>query len=200
MILQVPRLAPHVLRHLAALARLGAQDAKLAAKVYGRYALGLAIAGVAAVLALLMACAWILAATWDTPYRTWAAGGLTVLFAFVALAMLWSARARVARSATFDATRRNVELDRRLYAELRPESAQAAATPPELQLQRSRDEIRRVAEPAHPAKPARRFPRSRTMQVLTRSGPAGSAALLALLMQRRHRRHGVRHDPSPWTS
>lgn len=188
MILQVPRMAPHVARHLAALARLGAQDAKQAAAVYGRYATRLAIAGAAAFLAVLMACAWILAATWDTEYRAWAAGGLTVLFALVAITTLSSARRGAARATAFEATKRNLELDRQLYAELRPEQAQEPAPPPEVQLQQSRDEIRRVAEHSQAAETTLRFPRSRTMQMLTRGGPAGSAALLAYFMQRRHKR------------
>ncbi len=188
MILQVPRMAPHVVRHLAALARLGARDARQAAAVYGRHAMRLAIAAVAGFVAVLMACAWVLAATWDTEWRTWAAGGLTVLFAIVALATLSSARKGIARSAAFEATKHNLELDRQLYAELRPEQAQEPAPPPEAQLQQSREEIRRVAEHSQAAEATLRFPRSRTMQVLTRGGPAGSAALLAYLMQRRHKR------------
>lgn len=188
MILQVPRMAPHVVRHVAALARLGAQDAKQAAAVYGRYAVRLAIAGVTAFLALLMACAWILAATWDTDYRAWAAGGLTALFAIVALVLLSSARNGAARHTVFEATRRNLELDRQLYAEVRPEQADEPTPPPEVQLEQSREEIRRVAVHSQAAETTLRFPRSRTMQVLTRGGPAGSAALLAYLMQRRHKR------------
>jgi hypothetical protein len=188
MILQVPRMAPHVVRHLGALARIGAQDARQAAAAYGRFATRLAIAGAAAFFAVLMACAWILAATWDTEYRAWAAGGLTALFAIVALVMLSSARKGGAGSAAFEATKRNLELDRQLYAELRPEQAHEPAPPPELQLQQSREEIRRVAEHSQAAETTLRFPRSRTMQVLTRGGPAGSAALLAYLMQRRQKR------------
>jgi uncharacterized membrane protein YqjE len=188
MILQVPRMAPHVVRHVAALARLGAQDAKQAAAVYGRYAMRVAIAGVAGFLALLMACAWILAATWDTDYRAWVAGGLTALFAVVAVALLSSARKGAARHAAFEATRRNLELDRQLYAEVRPEQALEPSPPPEVQLEQSREEIRRVAAHSQAAETTLRFPRSRTMQVLTRGGPAGSAALLAYLMQRRHKR------------
>jgi uncharacterized membrane protein YqjE len=189
MILKLPRMAPHVFRHVSALARLGAQDAREAAAVYGRYAAGVALAGVAAFLAIVMACTWIMAATWDTEYRTWAAGGLTVLFAVIAMVVLSSARADAKRRQTFAATRRNLELDRQLYAEIRPEQpAPEPAPPPEQQLAASREEIRRVAEHSAAAETALRFPRSRTMQVLTRGGPAGSAALVAYLLQRRHKR------------
>lgn len=188
MILQVQRIAPHVLRHLSALTRLGAQDAKQAATVYGRYAARLAFAGVAAFLALLMACAWILAAAWDTEYRAWAAGGLALLFAVVAFVLLSSARKGIAQTAAFAATKRNLELDKQLYAEIRPEAASEPTPAPEVLLEASRDEIRKVAAHSAAAGTTLRFPRSRTMQVLTRSGPAGSAALLAYLMQRRRKR------------
>jgi hypothetical protein len=181
-------MAPHVIRHVSALARLGAQDAREAAAVYGRYATRLAAAGVAALFAIAMACTWIMAATWDTDYRTWAAGGLTALFAVVALVVANSARADARRRQTFAATRRNLELDRQVYAELRPEQAEEPTPPPEQQLEASREEIRRVVEHSTAAETTLRFPRSRTMQVLTRGGPAGSAALVAYLLQRRHKR------------
>ena len=188
MILKVPRMAPHVARHLAALARLGARDARVAASAYGRHAARLAIAAVAGFFAVLLGCAWLLAIAWDTEWRSWVAGGLALLFAIAAFALLASARKGIARTAAFQATKRNLELDRQLYAALRPEAAHEPTPPPELQLQQSREEIRRVAEHSQAASTALRFPRSRTMQVLTRSGPAGSAALLALLVQRRQKR------------
>lgn len=192
MILQVPRMAPHVLRHAAALARLATQDARAATAAATRTATRLAFAAVSAFLALLMACAWLVALAWDTPYRTWTAGGLAMLFAIAALAMRSSARSGTSGATPFEATRRNLEQDRKLYAELRPPEppADPAATsvPPEVQLERSREEIRRVARNSTQAENVMRFPRSRTMQVLTRGGPAGSAALLAYLMQRRKKR------------
>jgi uncharacterized membrane protein YqjE len=191
MILQVPRMAPHVLRHVAALARLATRDAREAAAAARHTAARLAVAGLSGFLAVLMACVWLVALAWDTPYRTWTAGGLAVLFAIVALAMRSSARSRTAGAAPFAATQRNLELDRKLYAELRPPdpTADPAAppVPPETQLERSREEIRRVGRNSAQAGGVMRFPRSRTMQVLTRGGPAGSAALLAYLMQRRKR-------------
>lgn len=192
MILQVPRLAPHVLRHVAALSRLIVQDARRAATAARRSALRLAAAGIAAFLAVLMLCVWALALAWDTPYRTWTAGGLAALFAIVALAMRASARGERPAESPFAATQKNVELDRQLYAELRPADtpaeAEHAAAPPEVQLERSRAEIRRVVTNSAKAETVMRFPRSRTMQVLTRGGPAGSAALLAYLLQRKKKR------------
>jgi hypothetical protein len=188
MILQVPRMAPHVARHVAALAKLGAHDAGRAAAVYGRFATRLAIAGVAGLLALGMACTLIMAAAWDTDYRTWAAGGLTALFAIAALVTLSSARRGAAKHAPFATLKRNLDLDRKLYADLWPATLEEPQLPPEEQLAQSREEIRRVAENSAAAEETLRFPRSRTMQVLTRSGPAGSAALLAYLLQRRRTR------------
>jgi uncharacterized membrane protein YqjE len=192
MILQVPRMAPHVLRHVAAFARLATQDARAATSAAKRTATRLAFAGVSAFFALLMACAWLVAIAWDTPYRTWTAGGLAMLFAIAALAMRSWARSGTSGATSFEATRRNLERDRKLYAELRPPEPPAdpaaPSVPPEVQLERSREEIRRVARNSAQAENVMRFPRSRTMQVLTRGGPAGSAALLAYLMQRRKKR------------
>lgn len=189
MFMRMPRLTPHVVRHLAALARLGTRDATDAAKVYGRSAARFAVAGVAGGLALVMGCILALAAAWDTEWRIPVAAALTLVFVGVALVMLASAR-RIARAAApFAATRRNLALDRELYAELRPETAaEAAPPPPEAQLEASREEIRRVAVRTQRADLTLRFPRSRTMQVLTRGGPAGSAAVIAYLMQRRRAR------------
>lgn len=188
MFMRMPRLTPHVARHLGALVRLGARDASEAAKVYGRSAARFAIAGVAGGLGLVMACVLLLAIAWDTEWRVAVAAGLTVLFVVAAVAMLSSARRIAREAAPFAATRRNLELDRELYAELRPEAAQAPSPPPEAQLESSRAEIRRVAARTEQAETTLRFPRSRTMQVLTRGGPAGSAALVAYLMQRRRAR------------
>jgi ABC-type multidrug transport system fused ATPase/permease subunit len=191
MFLRLPRLTPHLARHLGALARVGTRDAADAARVYGQSVARVAIAGVAGILALIMACILLLAAAWDTEWRIPVAGVLTVAFVAVALAMLASAR-RIARAATpFAATRRNLELDRELYAQLRPEAAQAPSPPPEAQLEASREEIRRLATRTRQAATTLRFPRSRTMQVLTRGGPGGSAAVIAYLMRRRRARRGA---------
>jgi uncharacterized membrane protein YqjE len=181
-------MAPHVLRHVTALGRLMAQDAAQAAAAYRRVAVRAGVGAVAGLFALVMACTWVMAATWDTPYRTWAAGGLTVAFAIVAIVALGAVRRGEARAALFAATRRNVALDRELYAELRPETVATPPPPPEQQLSESRAEIRRVAEQSAAAGETLKFPRSRTMQVLTRGGPAGSAALLAYWLRRRRRR------------
>lgn len=188
MFMRVPRLTPHLVRHLGALAKVGAREATDAAKVYGRSAARLAIAGAAGALAIVMACVLALAAAWDTEWRIPVAAALTVVFVVVAFAMLASARRIAGAAAPFATTRRNLDLDRELYAQLRPEAAHAPSPPPEAQLEASRAEIRRVATRTERAERTLRFPRSRTMQVLTRGGPAGSAALIAYLLQRRRSR------------
>lgn len=188
MFMRVPRLTPHLVRHFAAFARVGTRDAAEAAKVYGRSAARLAVAGIAGAFALVMACILLLAASWDTQWRIPVAAALTVAFVVVALVMLASARRITGSAAPFAATKRNVELDRELYAQLRPDAVQTPSPPPEVQLEASREEIRRVATRTQQAEATLRFPRSRTMQVLTRGGPAGSAALIAYLMQRRRSR------------
>ena len=204
MMFRWPRMAPHVARHLGALARLGAQDAQVAAGQYGAAAARLALAGVAAFFAVLMACAWILAATWDTEYRTLAAGLLTAAFALPAVVLGLQGARRLAAVQPFAATRRNLDADRRLYAEIRPDEARQPSPDAETQLEISRGEIRRIAtrdrapsaagpfaqapgaQPVAGAAGAG-FPRSRTMQLLTNGG-GGTGALLADLLQRGARR------------
>jgi len=209
MMFRWPRMAPHVARHLGALARLGARDAQVAAQRYGASAARLALAGVAGFLAVLMGCAWILAAVWDTEYRTLAAGLLTAAFAIPAFVFAVQGARALALVEPFAATRRNLEADRRLYAEIRPEEASQPTAEPESQLEASRSEIRRLAARDRPphghdvtggnsaqassvrARAGTRpgFPRSRTMQLLT-NGQGGTAALLAHLLQRGAPRRG----------
>lgn len=178
MLLKIPRLTPHVFRHAGALARLAAADSKTALERYRRFAVRIAIAGSFGLLGALLGCAWILAAVWDTPYRVPTAGVLTGVALLVALVAFLSARSAVGGEAPFAATRRQIEQDRELYAALRPEEASEPppdVRPAEEQLEDSREQIRRVAERSQAADTTLRFPRSRTMQLLTR-GATGAGS------------------------
>ena len=91
----VLRLISALLRHGTAYAELFAAEATAALQGLQRRLLGWLVAAVAANLALLMGCAWVIAATWDGPRRLPAIAALCGGFAVVALAGVW-----IARSAT----------------------------------------------------------------------------------------------------
>lgn len=74
-------LVPAILRHLRAYAEVAGADARDAAAVVARRLFVLLLAAAGALVALLMFCAWLLALTWDGPWRAWTAAGLALAFA-----------------------------------------------------------------------------------------------------------------------
>ena len=74
-------LVPAIMRHLRAYAEVAGEDARDAAAVVARRLFVLLLAAAGAQIALLMLCAWILALTWDGPWRAWTAAGLALAFA-----------------------------------------------------------------------------------------------------------------------
>ena len=79
------RLAPAVLRHLIAYGELVSEEAGDALRESRRRALGLAVAGMAGVMAVSLGCLWIIAANWDGPNRLIAVGALCGGFVLVTL-------------------------------------------------------------------------------------------------------------------
>ena len=77
-------LVPAVLRHLEAYAEVAGADARDAAATVARRLFALLLAAASAFIALLMFCAWLLALTWDGPWRVWTAAGLALAFAAAA--------------------------------------------------------------------------------------------------------------------
>lgn len=77
-------LVPAALRHLEAFAEVAGADARDAAAIVARRLLALLLAAASAFIALLMFCAWLLALTWDGPWRLWTAAGLALAFAAAA--------------------------------------------------------------------------------------------------------------------
>jgi len=69
---------------LDAYAEIAGADARDAAASVARRLLALLLAAAASFIALLMFCAWLLALTWDGPWRTWTAAGLALAFALAA--------------------------------------------------------------------------------------------------------------------
>jgi hypothetical protein len=90
-LLAAPRAVPLLLRHLAAYAELAAGEVAAAATdLQRRLVLG-AVAAMAGLLSLALAVTWLVAATWDTPWRLWTIGGLALGFALIALGAARSA-------------------------------------------------------------------------------------------------------------
>ncbi len=82
---------PAVVRHLEGWAQVAGEDVRDAAAQVGRRLLGLLVAAAAAFVAFLMLCAWLLVLAWDTPWRSWVAGGLAIGFAALAAVLAWPA-------------------------------------------------------------------------------------------------------------
>lgn len=88
------RLVPALVRHVLAYGELLSDEAADAARELRRRLLMALIVIAAGALAALMGCAWVIAATWDTPHRLQAVGGLCIGFTALALSALWLGGAR----------------------------------------------------------------------------------------------------------
>jgi uncharacterized membrane protein YqjE len=118
------RLIPALLRHVVAYGDLFADEAVEAVRGVRRQLLGLAVLLTAGGVAGLMACVWVIAATWDGPHRLQAIGSLCIGFVLIALGGAW-----YASSAERPGQPRPFE---RLHAEWREDLGQLAALYPSL--------------------------------------------------------------------
>ncbi len=118
------RLFPALLRHLVAYGDLFVDEAAEGARMLRRQLLGVAIVLTAGGVAALMACTWVIAATWEGPYRLHAIGALCIGFALIALGGVWFANRGV-----LPGQPRPFE---RLHAEWRQDLMQLAALYPSL--------------------------------------------------------------------
>jgi uncharacterized membrane protein YqjE len=114
------RLAPAVLRHLIAYGDLFCEEAGDALRQSRRRALGLAVTVTAGVMALSLACVWVIAASWDGPNRLVVVGVLCIAFVIVALAGVAYARGATVpgRAAPFERLKAEWQADRRELAQL----------------------------------------------------------------------------------
>ena len=121
---------PIVLRHLDAYVELAEHDfaqAKSSAASRLRIA---ALFGVSAFITLLLVCGLVVALAWDTPYRIWAIGGLTFLFAATAVGT--AAALTRKRESPFASLKREWKEDRELFRSfLTGNDAQERAAKPE---------------------------------------------------------------------
>ena len=109
---ELHRLIELIARHLAAYGEFAIEEGQLALGALLRRVVMLIIVALAALLALIAACAWLVAATWDTPYRHWSFAGLTALFVGTGLTA-WAKfqRASRERAAPFTRLREELQLD-----------------------------------------------------------------------------------------
>jgi len=112
-LLSLQRAAPVLLRHLSAYAELAGQDLAASKVEFAARARSALILVVSTVFALVMLCACVIAATWDTPYRLAAVASLAGLFLIIAAAAaIHLARSPAQRA--FAAVRREWRQDRAL--------------------------------------------------------------------------------------
>jgi hypothetical protein len=119
----LPKLAPLAARHLTAYVELAATDATIAAGLLQRRLLAGAISLLGAVFAVLLACTWLLAASWDTPWRDVVFGVLLAMFVAVSTGS-WS-RATAERPGAirpFARLRAEWEQDQQLIRDLTAET------------------------------------------------------------------------------
>jgi uncharacterized membrane protein YqjE len=89
----LPKAAPALIRHIAGYAELAAYDLARSHRDFAANLLASAIAGVAVFFTLLLACAGVVAMTWDTPHRLAAIVWMAALFLAVAiLALIYRSR------------------------------------------------------------------------------------------------------------
>ncbi|HTT06795.1 MAG TPA: hypothetical protein VMF64_16065 [Steroidobacteraceae bacterium] len=115
----LPRLLQTLLRHVFAYGELAYEEGVIAARRLRRRLLGAAIACMAGMLALMMGCVWVIAATWDGPNRMLAVGALCIGFLLVAIIGIAYAAGGGAR-APFEALRAEWHADLQEIARLDP--------------------------------------------------------------------------------
>lgn len=115
----IPSAATLAVRHLGAYVDLIQSDLDASARVVrSRVIAGCALAG-SLLLALGLASAWIVAATWNSPNRPWAIAGLLAVFVLIAIVSFWKVRRLDADAPGLLAqTAREWSKDRRLLLEL----------------------------------------------------------------------------------
>ncbi len=120
--------APLLARHASAYGELLADDLLTAWEAFGRrLCLGVALV-MAVLMTLLLASAWLIALTWDTPARLGTIGALAGLFLLVSLAAgygLYVLQSKPMR--LLNLTRQELDKDRRLVEELVPKTADEAS-------------------------------------------------------------------------
>jgi uncharacterized membrane protein YqjE len=109
------RLLPLLLRHLDAYGAVAGEDAKDAVALLTQRLVRVVIAAGFALLAAIMACAFILMLAWDQPWREWVPAVLALVFALAALGIASPAlRGGNGKERLFPRVRREWRRDREL--------------------------------------------------------------------------------------
>jgi uncharacterized membrane protein YqjE len=115
----LPQAAPILVRHLTAYAELFYQDLDEAQQNFRGKVIAVVVIAHAALFAMLMICAAIVAAYWDTPQRMQALYWMIAFFVLVAcIALGYLLRMARAQPRPFDALRKEWAIDRDMIAEL----------------------------------------------------------------------------------
>lgn len=118
MLNELPRLGVALVRHLVAYGDLAADEAQVAFRVLSQRLLGVGLAVAAGALSILLACIWVIALTWDGPYRIRTIALMWLVFTGLA-ALLWFGnrhRARPDESPPFARLSAEWETDRMILA------------------------------------------------------------------------------------
>jgi uncharacterized membrane protein YqjE len=115
----LPKAAPALMRHIAGYVELAAIDLAQSRRGLRANLLASAIAGVAVFFTLLLACAAVVAATWDTPHRlaaiVWMAG---VFLAVAVAALIYRSRAAKEQAPFLASVRREWREDAAILARI----------------------------------------------------------------------------------
>lgn len=116
----VPRLLQVILRHLFVYGELLREETIEAIQGARRRIFSIAVAFTAGVMAVAMACVWVIAATWDGPNRLTAVGGLCIGFVLIAIIGAAYAAGARARAGSFQQLRSEWHADMQEIARLDP--------------------------------------------------------------------------------
>ncbi|MBV9914674.1 MAG: phage holin family protein, partial [Sinobacteraceae bacterium] len=108
-----------LVRHVSAYAELVRTDLDASTQQLGRRFVATGVLAAASFLAVAVACAWLIGATWDSEARVWVLSGLVMLFAGVALLAYWRLmQLRAQQPRLLALTSREWAKDRQLLEEL----------------------------------------------------------------------------------
>lgn len=109
---KLPKAAPALIRHIAGYVELAALDLARSRRDFAANLLASAIAGVAIFFTLLLVCAGVVAATWDTPHRVAAIVWMAAVFLCVAvIALIYRSKAARQQAPFLASVRREWQAD-----------------------------------------------------------------------------------------
>jgi uncharacterized membrane protein YqjE len=108
----LPKAAPVLMRHIAAYVELAALDLAQWRRDFAEGLLAMVIAGVALFFTVLLICAAVIAATWDTPHRLAAIVWMAAIFlAMAIIALIYRSKSAKHQAPFLASVRREWEED-----------------------------------------------------------------------------------------